>query len=277
MSRYSILIDVTKCNGCYNCFLACRDEYYGNEYPGYSAAQPVYDQFWMQIKEIERGAYPQPKVSYIATPCQHCADAPCIDAARDGAVYRRDDGIVVIDPEKARGQKDIVNACPYRVIFWNAETQLPQKCTMCAHRLDEGEKQPRCVESCPTGALVFGDLDDAGSDFAKRAVAADVEVLRPEFNTNPLVKYIGIPKRFIAGEVVLKGKEDECARGVKITLQGNGKKMETVSDVYGDFEFEGLAKNTTYKVTLEEKGYTAKTIEVTTQTDVNLGEVVLEP
>ena len=277
MSRYSILIDVTKCNGCYNCFLACRDEHYGNDYPGYSAAQPVYDQFWMQIKEIERGAYPQPKVSYIATPCQHCADAPCIDAARDGAVYRRDDGIVVIDPEKAKGQKDIVNACPYRVIFWNAETQLPQKCTMCAHRLDEGEKQPRCVESCPTGALMFGDLDDSNSDIAIRAAADDVEVLRPEFNTNPLVKYIGIPKRFIAGEVVLKGKEDECARGVKITLQGDGKKMETVSDVYGDFEFEGLAKNTTYKVTLEEKGYTARTIEVTTQTDVNLGEVVLEP
>ena len=277
MSRFSILVDVTKCNGCHNCFLACRDEHFGNPYPGYSAAQPAHDQFWMQIKEIERGAYPQPKVSYIATPCQHCADAPCIDAARDGAVYRRDDGIVVIDPEKARGQKDIASACPYRVIFWNSETQVPQKCVMCAHRLDEGEKQPRCVESCPTGALMFGDLDDPKSDLAKRAAADDVEVLRPEFNTNPLVKYIGLPKRFIAGEVVLKGKEDECARGVKITLEGDGKKMETVSDVYGDFEFEGLAKNTAYKIKLEEKGYAVKTIEVTTQTDVNLGEVVLEP
>lgn len=277
MSRYSILIDVTKCNGCHNCFLACRDEHFGNDYPGYSAAQPVHGQFWMQIKEIERGAYPQPKVSYIATPCQHCADAPCIDAAKNGAVYRRSDGIVVIDPEKAKGQKDIVNACPYRVIFWNAETQLPQKCTLCAHRLDEGEKQPRCVESCPTGALMFGDLDDPKSDIAKRAAAADVEVLRPEFNTNPLVKYIGIPKRFIAGEVVLKGKEDECAQGVKITLEGDGQKLEAVSDVYGDFEFEGLAKNTTYKLTLEEKGYATKSIEVITQTDVNLGEVVLKP
>lgn len=277
MSRYSILIDVTKCNGCHNCFLACRDEHFGNDYPGYSAAQPVHDQFWMQVKEIERGAYPHPKVSYIATPCQHCADAPCITAGRDGAVYRRDDGIVVIDPEKAKGQKDIVNACPYRVIFWNAETQLPQKCVMCAHRLDEGEKQPRCVESCPTGALMFGDLDDPNSDIAKRAAAADVEVLRPEFHTNPLVKYIGIPKRFIAGEVVLKGKEDECARGVKITLEGDGKKMETVSDVYGDFEFEGLPSNIAYQITVEEKGYAAKTIAVTTRTDVNLGEVVLEP
>ena len=124
---------------------------------------------------------------------------------------------------------------------------------------------------------MFGDLDDPNSDIAKRASADDVEVLRPEFNTNPLVKYIGIPKRFIAGEVVLKGKEDECARGVKITLEGGGKKMKTVSNVYGDFEFEGLAKNTAYKVALEEKGYAVKTIEVTTQTDINLGEVILEP
>ncbi len=54
MSRYSILIDVTKCNGCYNCFLACRDEYYGNDYLPYSAAQPLNDQFWLKMKEIDR-------------------------------------------------------------------------------------------------------------------------------------------------------------------------------------------------------------------------------
>ena len=58
MTRLSMLIDVTRCSGCYNCFLACRDEYYGNDYPGYSAAQPLNDQFWMQVKEIERGELP---------------------------------------------------------------------------------------------------------------------------------------------------------------------------------------------------------------------------
>ena len=200
-----------------------------------------------------------------------------MDAALDGAVYRREDGIVLIDPEKAGGQERIVNACPYRVIFWNKEAQIPQKCTFCAHRLDEGEKQPRCVEACPTGALMFGDLDDSGSDIAKAVAAADTEVFHPEYNTNPLVKYSGIPKRFITGEVVLKGKEDECAQGVKIVLEGNGQKVETISDVYGDFEFDGLPKNKAYTITVEEKGYAVKTIAVTTQTDVNLGEVVLEP
>ena len=277
MSRYSILIDVTKCSGCYNCFLACRDEYYDNSYPSYSAAQPLNDQFWMQIKEVERGTYPKPKVAYIPAPCMHCEDAPCIDAAKDGAVYRRQDGIVIIDPDKAQGQEAIVNACPYRVIFWNKESQLPQKCTMCAHLLDKGEKQPRCVESCPTGALAFGDLDDPASDIAKLVGASKVEDLHPEFATSPLVKYIGLPKRFVAGEVVWKDNTGECAKGVTVALSGGGLALETKTDAYGDFEFEGLSKNETYEIDIDAAGYAARKVRFTTLKDVNLGEIVLEP
>jgi Fe-S-cluster-containing dehydrogenase component len=277
MPRYSILIDVSKCSGCHNCFLACRDEYYDNDYPKYSAAQPLDGQFWMQVKEIERGSYPNPKVSYIPTPCMHCASAPCMDAAKDGAVYRRDDGIVIIDPEKAKGQDAIAAACPYGVIFWNADAQLPQKCTMCAHRLDEGEKTPRCVESCPTGALVFGDLDDPKSEIAKLAANADIEELRPEFNADPLVKYLGLPKRFVAGEVVFQDNRGECAQGVTVSLSGGGVDMETKTDLFGDFEFEGLAKNETYRLSISADGYAPKQVELTTLKDVNLGEIVLEP
>lgn len=276
MSRYSILIDVNKCNGCYNCFLSCRDEYYGNDYPPYSAAQPLNDQFWMQVKEVERGVYPKPKVSYIPKPCMHCESAPCISASKDGAVYRRADGIVMIDPEKAKGQEAIVNACPYRVVFWNAEKQIPQKCTMCAHRLDEGEKVPRCVESCPTGALVFGDLDDPNSEISKLAKELATESLNPEFQTDSLVKYVGLPKRFVAGEIVYKDNEGECAPGVKVTLTGGGQNREAVTDIFGDFEFEGLDKNTTYTVAVAANGYAPWQTEFTTYKDVNLGEIVLE-
>lgn len=277
MARYSILIDVTKCSGCYNCFLACRDEYYDNDYPSYSAAQPLNDQFWMQIKEVERGTYPKPKIAYIPTPCMHCEVAPCMDAAKNGAVFRRQDGIVMIDPEKAQGLDAIVNACPYRVIFWNAEKQLPQKCTLCAHRLDEGEKQPRCVESCPTGALLFGDLDDPDSEIAKLAAGPGVEPQHPEFDTKPLVRYIGLPKRFVAGEVVLQDNQGECARDVRVTLEGGGVKLETATDVFGDFEFEGLTKNQTYEVNITADGYSPRQLTLTTRKDVNLGEIVLEP
>ncbi|MEJ2156104.1 MAG: carboxypeptidase regulatory-like domain-containing protein [Desulfobacteraceae bacterium] len=277
MPRYSILIDISKCSGCHNCFLACRDEYFENDYPKYSAAQPLDGQFWMQVKEIERGSYPRPKLSYIPKPCMHCESAPCVEAAKDGAVYRRDDGIVLIDPEKAKGQDAIVSACPYRVIYWNADSQLPQKCTLCAHRLDEGAKMPRCVESCPTGALVFGDLDDPKSDIAKLAASADIEVLHPEYNTDPLVKYSGLPRRLVAGEVVLQDNPGECAQGVTVTLTGGGVDLQTKTDLFGDFEFEGLANNEKYKVHISADGYTGTEVELTTLKDVDLGEIVLEP
>ena len=276
MARLGLLIDVTKCSGCHNCFLACRDEYYGNDYGSYSAPQPLDGQFWMQVKEIERGSYPKPKVDYIPLPCVQCEAAPCIAVAADNAVYRREDGFVIIDPKKAKGQKAIVNSCPYRVVFWNQELDIPQKCTMCAHRLDEGEKQPRCVEACPTGALAFGDLDDANSDVAKLVASKPVEAYHPEYGTKPAVMYVGIPRRFVTGEVVRDDVRGECAEGVAVTLEGAGVKLATESDSYGDFEFEGLDKNVGFKVTIKLDGYATKVFDITTHNDVDLGLVVLE-
>lgn len=273
--KYGLVVDITKCNGCYNCFLACRDEYCGNDYPGYSAAQPYSGHFWMRIIEKERGQYPKVKVAYTAIPCMQCEKPTCIDAASNKAVYKRPDGIVIIDPEKAVGQKEIVSACPYRVIYWNEEKNLPQKCTFCAHLLDQGWKVPRCVEACPTGALVFGDLNDPNSEISKIMANAKVEVLHPEYGLEPKVHYIGLPKRFIAGEVVFKDKKDECAEGVKVTLTGNGTTKTVNTDNYGDFEFEGLEADKDYAVVLEHKGYATKKIKVKTKIDVYLGEIVL--
>ena len=153
MKNYGIVIDVMKCNGCYSCFLACKDEHCGEEFPGYSAAQPMTGQYWMNLVEVERGTYPKVKLNHIPVTCAQCKNPACMKAAEDGAVYKREDGIVMIDPVKAAGQKQIVNSCPYRVIFWNQEKNVAQKCTMCAHLLDEGYKTPRCVELCPTGRM----------------------------------------------------------------------------------------------------------------------------
>lgn len=278
MTRLSLLIDVTKCSGCHNCFLACRDEYYDNDYSPYSAPQPLDGHFWMKIQEVERGTYPKPKLDYIPTPCMHCEDAPCIDAGAHNAVYRRPDGIVLIDPQKSKGQKRIVNSCPYRVIYWNSQLEVPQKCTLCAHRLDQGDKEPRCVEACPTGALVFGDLDDPDSNIAKLSKALDVELYHPEYGTASLVKYVGIPKRFIAGEVVRRDLQGECIEGIYVSLlEGEAVVMETVTDTYGDFEFDGLEKNKAYNVRVDLEGYASMIYEVTTHSDVDLGQIMLEP
>ena len=162
----------------------------------------------MRVIERERGKYPKIKVAYMALPCMHCENAPCVTLSANNAVYRRPDGIVIIDPEKAKGQKEIVTLCPYRVIYWNEEKGIPQKCTFCAHLLDDGWKEPRCAEACPTSAIVFGDLDDPESEVSKLVASGKAEMLHPEYGLKTSVQYIGLPKRFIAGTVVFAGLEE---------------------------------------------------------------------
>ena len=153
MTKWNLIIDVEKCEDCNNCFLACKDEHVDNEWPGYTGSQPLHGHRWINILRKERGQYPLIDVAYLPVPCMHCDNAPCIKAAKEGALYKREDGIVLIDPDKAKGRKDILKACPYEAIWWNDEKNVPQKCTLCAHLLDEGWTEPRCVQACPTGAL----------------------------------------------------------------------------------------------------------------------------
>ena len=273
MTRYGMVMDVTRCNGCYNCFLACKDEHCGQAHPGYAAAQPMTGQSWIRVTEHERGQFPKVKVDYTAVPCLHCDDAACVAASGDGAVYKRVDGIVLIDPQKAAGQRDVVQSCPHRLIFWNDDVQVAQKCTLCAHLLDAGFKEPRCVEACPTGALVFGDLDDPESAVAK--AFAEAEELRPEFSLGDKVRFAGLPGEFVAGCVVF-GDSDACGVGATVTLLGDdGVATSATADSFGDFAFEGLPANARYTVTVAAPGYTPSTCEVTTRTSINLGDIVL--
>jgi len=274
MARYGMIINITKCTGCYNCFLTCRDEFAGNAYPPYAAAQPMSGMNWIRLIERERGQYPKVKVAYIPLTCMQCDEAPCVKMAQNEAVYRRADGIVIIDPLKAKGQKGIVNTCPYRVIEWNEAEQLPQKCILCAHMLDKGEKVPRCVESCPTGALVFGDLDDPGSEIARIVAGGQAAALHGEYGIGEKVRYLNLPGKFIAGTVIY-GDIDEVASGLKVTLSGNGETREARTNGFGDFEFEGLAENAAYTLKLEAAGYKARSVKATTQRDNYLGEIML--
>jgi Fe-S-cluster-containing dehydrogenase component len=301
VTRYGMLMDVTKCNGCYNCFLACKDEHCGTEHPGYTAAQPMTGQEWVRLVNTERGSFPKIKVDYTAIPCMHCAAAACVKAAAEAgvsdAIYKRADGIVLIDPVKAKGHQELVSSCPYRVIFWNEAEQLPQKCTLCAHLLDEGWKEPRCVEACPTGALLFGDLDDPNSELSKAVAAAgdstevlgadpsqldalggfgvDTQSLQSLRNMKEGVRYTGLAKTFVAGSVAMKDT-DECAVGVTASLQGNGHTLVTVTDGFGDFEFEELRPNSSYTLTIGAPGYKTLERRVETGRSVYLGDLLLE-
>lgn len=277
MARYGILINIDRCNGCYNCFLACRDEFEGNDYFPYSAAQPAKGKSWMKVIEKERGSTPKVKVDYIAVPCLQCQDAPCVDRSSDRAVYRRPDGIVIIDPEKVKGNKEMLLNCPHRLITWNEEKNIPQKCTFCAHLLDAGWKEPRCVEACPDGALVFGDLDDPESEISQLIASSTTEELNPAFGLKPNVRYIDLPKRFIAGEVVLGDRKGECASGITVFLSSGATKLERRTDSFGDFEFDGLGASETYVLRVAHEGYAPVEKSVVAHSDVNVGVIELAP
>ncbi|MCC6779171.1 MAG: carboxypeptidase regulatory-like domain-containing protein [Hyphomicrobiales bacterium] len=274
-TNYAMAIDVSRCIGCYNCVLACRDEHAGNDHLPVAVAQPEHGQRWIDVREQERGSFPRVHVSYVPVPCQQCADAPCIDGS--GAVYRRNDGIVLIDPARAVGRRDIVSTCPYRAIFWNASLDVPQKCTFCAHLLDAGWKEPRCVEVCPTQALVFGDISAPESPISQLRATSALEELQPSLGLRPQVGYLGLPQRFLTGEVVLSDKPDIPAEGVGVSLRCDGRVSTTVTDNFGDFEFSGLAANATYLLSIEHPGYHAHKITVAEHGDLDVGTIALEP
>jgi len=212
MTRYGMVIDTTKCQACSLCLLACKDEYVGNDFPPYSAAQPetqygfygpdaapngknpggawvVPGQNWMNDVEVVAGTWPNLQARFVYMPCLQCDNAPCLAAATGGAMYKRPDGILIIDPTKSAGQTQLVDACPYGQIYWNSALNIPQKCTFCAQRVDAGQT-PKCVEVCPMTAITFGDLDNPQSAVA--IAAAKASAFHPEYGTNPKVTYIGL-------------------------------------------------------------------------------------
>jgi tetrathionate reductase subunit B len=217
MVRYGMLIEVDRCIGCDLCLKACKDEYVGNSYLPYSEAQPQvsygYGQngtfgwpdtpstltpwvtrghLWMNVFEQTSGKYPDVKTRYAPLPCVHCDDPPCEKSATNNAIYTVDNGIVIIDPEKSSNQNQIVESCPYGVIYWNNEKAIPQKCTFCAHLVEKG-MQPRCVEACPLTVITFGDIEDPNSDISKKITSTGAKPFHPEYGTKPKVYYVGLP------------------------------------------------------------------------------------
>lgn len=278
MASYTLAIDISRCNGCGSCFLACKDEHIGNDHLPVALAQSRRGQQWLHLEEIEQGENNKVKVDYIPVMCQHCKEPVCAKGAPAGAVTTRADGIVIIDPQKSRGCGDMVNHCPYNAIFYNEESSVPQKCIMCAHMLDNGEITTRCAEACPTKALLFGDAADPSSEISRYIKEkGDFTVLRPEFGTQPTVLYRQLPEPFITGEVVLADNPDECCEGAIITCVGEGgDKLETVTDFMGDFQFKGLVKSASYEITVAFPGYHSQTVKTVLDAAKDMGIIVLE-
>ena len=255
MKKWHMVIDLALCNDCNCCLMADKDEFTGNDWLPLSKAQPWEGQRWIDIERKERGQFPQIQVVHRPSPCMHCDSAPCMEAAPNGALYKRQDGLVIIDPVKAAGRPEVVDSCPYGAIFWNEEANVAQKCTGCAHLMEEGWTQTRCTQGCPTGALKLLLADE--DEMKTMVESEDLETYQPELGTHPRVYYKNLHKwttAFIAGSVVF-GDTGECAEGAEVAVVRGG---ETVSHAqtnnYGDYLVDRLTPGA-YTVTVKAAGY----------------------
>jgi Fe-S-cluster-containing dehydrogenase component len=279
MKKWALVFDVDKCTNCANCALAVQDEYVGNSFPGYAAEMPLHGHRWIEIKRRERGSHPMLDVAYVVSTCQHCDAAPCMAAAKDGAVVKRDDGIVVIDPDKAKGQKQLVDACPYGAIWWNDALGIPQHWNFDAHLIDAGWTKPRPVQSCPTGALTAHKLDDR--ELARLAVSEGLEPLEPELGTKPRLLYKNLHRYrhgFVGGALVeTRDGVEDCVAGAEVSLRRDGRTVATVrSDAFGDFKIDDIPEDgTDYELEVSIDGDVRHRRAVTMTETVYLGDVDL--
>jgi Fe-S-cluster-containing dehydrogenase component len=272
-----MIIDVAECTNCNLCTLATMDEYVGNEWPGYSKPMPRHGHKWINILQKERGQIPMIDIAYVPTMCNHCDDAPCMAKAGD-AIKKRPDGIVLIDPEKAKGRKDLVDACPYGHIWWNEELEVAQAWPFDAHLIDDGWQQTRGHQSCPTGAMRAISVED--EEMARLVREEGLEVIRPELGSKPRVYYRNLwrySKCFIGGSISAEaGGVIDCVEGASIRLLKDGRLMsEATSDNYGDFKFDRLDEGSgKYVIEISANGRT-RTMNAQLGASVNLGEIRL--
>jgi Fe-S-cluster-containing dehydrogenase component len=276
MKKWNLIVDVAKCTNCNLCTLANQDEHVGNEFEGYSAPMPRHGHRWIDIRS-KSAAWPS-WTSPICPMCQH-RDAPCIKAAKNGAVTKRPDGIVHIDPVKAKGQKAIAEACPYGAVRWNEELNLPQHWFFDAHLIDRGWKEPRCTQVCATGALKAVKVTD--EEMAAIKSREGLRELQPDSATKPRVHYKNLDRythEFIGGTIIktVNGVTD-CVANAKVKLESSGSVVgEAVTDAYGEFKIDGLTPDSgRYRVVIEVSGREAKRLEVELKKSTYVGRIDL--
>lgn len=208
--RWAFLVDTRKCVGCGLCVKACKNE---NEIP-YDA--PI-TRTWVEryvitkdgkahidspmggrdgfVDNVINGEEIDPenidKAFFVPKLCNQCENPPCVQVCPVGATFTTPDGVVLVDDEYCIGCRYCIQACPYGARWLHPETRVAAKCTFCYHRLARG-LVPACVEVCPTGARVFGEVGKRVTPLGRFMRFNDVQVLKPHLNTKPKVYYANL-------------------------------------------------------------------------------------
>lgn len=208
--RYAMVIDLRRCVGCQTCTAACKSA---------NATPPGVQ--WRRVLDIEDGKFPDVRRTFLPVACMHCANPPCMHVCPTTATKQREDGLVTIDYDLCIGCSNCIMACPYdarsieheqRYAYgepMKSETarfdperlSVATKCTFCKERIDlaavtgqtpgvDPDVTPACVNSCISGAMHFGDVNDPRSNVA--TLLADTQHFRmhEELGTDPSVYYV---------------------------------------------------------------------------------------
>ncbi len=221
--RWGMVIDLDRCSGCEACIIACHAE---NNIATVGAKEAARGRamHWLRVERTWSGEFPATRLQYRPVPCQECEDAPCEPVCPTYASYHNADGLNEQVYNRCIGTRYCANACPYTVrVFnwfdpvWDKPLQLQlnpdvsvreegvmEKCTFCRQRIlaaeikaqeekreiKDQEFNPACVQTCPTGAMVFGDLDDPTSQVSRLSHSMRAGTLLSELGTLPKVTYL---------------------------------------------------------------------------------------
>jgi Fe-S-cluster-containing dehydrogenase component len=223
--KWTMLVDLDKCTGCNACVVACHAE---NNVPIVTEREVVRGraQHWIRIERYWDGEYPDVRARFIPLFCQQCGDAPCEPVCPVYATYHSESESLNIQVyNRCVGTRYCANNCPYKVRFFNffdpqfvepLDQQLNpdvtvrsagvmEKCTFCVQRIRRGEEQalvegrgvrdgeitPACVQSCPSDAMIFGDLNDPESQVSRKLGQTQRQYrLLDHLGTEPSVYYL---------------------------------------------------------------------------------------
>ena len=200
--KLGLVIDLDTCVGCHACAVACKQWNEGGAFGPLPDADPYGKEplgVWfnrVHTYEVERGAGKAPMTVHFPRSCLHCETPDCVTVCPTGASYKRaEDGIVLVDEAKCIGCKLCSWACPYGAREYGEARGVMQKCTLCVDRiynqsLDEGDRQPACVQACPTRARHFGDLGDPHSAISRLVADRGGYDLGPDLGFRPVNKYL---------------------------------------------------------------------------------------